>query len=101
MRQARLQDQVEHDVLVAADGRRRASGDDRGDPARAAVAVGAAQDVRELMDVRQALGLRLANDAFRRASESCGAISRIARAGVAQRMPWRRVTSFSSSERAR
>ncbi|MDQ3722624.1 MAG: hypothetical protein M3376_06060 [Actinomycetota bacterium] len=56
-----LQDEVEHDVLVAAGARCGAGGDDTGDPLCAAVPEGAAQDIGDLADARQPFGLRLAH----------------------------------------
>jgi hypothetical protein len=59
--QAGGEDEIEYDVLVAAVRRRGARGDDSGEPACGPVPVGAAQDVGDLADVGQALGLRLAD----------------------------------------
>jgi len=56
--------EIQHRVLVAAVGRRRAAGDDRRDPPRPGVTVGAEQDGGELPHAGEALRLGLAHESL-------------------------------------
>lgn len=64
MLDTRRQDQVEHEVLVSAVRRGGALGDHRGEPLHAPVASGAAQELGDLPDGGDALGLCLADGAL-------------------------------------